>query len=167
MSKGGRPTKYTPELGQQICDLISDGNTTLAVSRILKIKRHTIVDWSRKIPEFSSMYAEARDRLLEHWADEVVEDSLNESRDYHKRKRIKTIRSDKGDSEEITEEVVSDNTAVQRDRLKVDAKKWLLSKLRPKEYGDRIETQLTGKEGETLVPVLNINISKDVKPSDD
>ena len=38
-----------------------------------------------------------------------------------------------------------DNVAVQRDRLKVDTRKWLLSKLMPKRYGDRIEVEQTGE----------------------
>jgi len=32
-----------------------------------------------------------------------------------------------------------DNTIVQRDRLRIDSRKWLLAKLHPKKYGDRID----------------------------
>jgi hypothetical protein len=52
---------------------------------------------------------------------------------------------------EISDEAVgetanggSDNGAVQRNRLRVDSRKWLLSKLAPKRYGDRL--QLAGDE---------------------
>lgn len=159
--KVGRPTKYTKELGEQICKLISEGRTTLAVSRIVGIDRHTIVEWSRLNHEFSAMYAEARQNLYEYWADEIVEDALNESRDYVPRKVSKSGYSKKlGDYNEVTEQVVSDNTAVQRDRLKVDSKKWLLSKLLPKQYGDKQEIEHTGKDGTPFVPVLNIKIEK-------
>jgi hypothetical protein len=37
-----------------------------------------------------------------------------------------------------------DNTKVQRDRLKIDTRKWYLSKLHPTKYGDRIEHAHTG-----------------------
>ena len=36
---------------------------------------------------------------------------------------------------------------VQRDRLSVDARKWVASKLKPKKYGDRLATEITGKDG--------------------
>ena len=157
----GRPTTYTKERGDQICELISEGRTTLAVSRMLGMKRHTIIKWARKYPDFGAMYAQARQHLYEHWADEILDDAENETRDNVSRRVIKTGYSQKlGDYNETIEQITSDNTAVQRDRLKVDSKKWLLSKLLPKEYGDKIETQLTGKDGESLTPVLNITITK-------
>jgi hypothetical protein len=34
---------------------------------------------------------------------------------------------------------VIDNAVVQRDRLRVDARKWLLAKLQPKKYGEKID----------------------------
>lgn len=37
-----------------------------------------------------------------------------------------------------------DNEAVQRARLRVDSRKWLLSKLVPKKYGDKIDLSVSG-----------------------
>lgn len=36
---------------------------------------------------------------------------------------------------------------VQRSKLRVDTRKWLLSKCLPKIYGERVSTELTGKDG--------------------
>jgi hypothetical protein len=47
---------------------------------------------------------------------------------------------------------------VQRSRLRVDARKWLLAKLQPKKYDDRIAQEVTGGDGLPLVPVLNVTI---------
>ena len=33
---------------------------------------------------------------------------------------------------------------VQRDRLRVDARKWVVSKMLPKKYGDKQETEISG-----------------------
>ena len=44
-------------------------------------------------------------------------------------------------------EVVFDSTAVQRNRLRVDTRKWLLSKLAPKKYGDKVLNEHTGAYG--------------------
>src|SRR5258708_21712114 len=40
----------------------------------------------------------------------------------------------------------------------VDARKWLMSKMAPKKYGDKITQEVTGKDGAALVPVLNVTI---------
>ena len=39
-----------------------------------------------------------------------------------------------------------------RDRLRVDPRKWLLSKALPKIYGDKLTAELTGKDGAPLEP---------------
>jgi hypothetical protein len=38
----------------------------------------------------------------------------------------------------------ADNVAVQRDRLRVDSRKWLLAKLKPKKYGDKLDVAHSG-----------------------
>jgi len=37
-----------------------------------------------------------------------------------------------------------------RDRLRVDSRKWVASKLLPKKYGDKIQQEVTGPEGGPL-----------------
>lgn len=163
-NKGGRPSIYTPELADEICNRIASGRTTLSVSRDEDMPAlSTIYDWrdSGKHPMFSEMYARAREKLCQHWADEIVEDSLNQSRDQQERVIKKDGYSEKlGTYNETVVTTSSDNTAVQRDKLIVDTKKWLLARLRPKEYGDKIEQQLTGKDGAEFQPILNITIEK-------
>jgi hypothetical protein len=41
---------------------------------------------------------------------------------------------------------------VQRSRLRLDARKWLTSKILPKQYGDRTEVEAYGKDGRPLEP---------------
>lgn len=43
-----------------------------------------------------------------------------------------------------------DPTSVARNRLRVDARKWLASKMAPKKYGDKIEAVHTGPDGGAL-----------------
>ena len=61
------------------------------------------------------------------------------------------VKADKHGSQdddgEGNTEVVFDSTAVQRNRLRVDARKWLLSKLAPKKYGDKLTQEHTGANG--------------------
>ena len=49
---------------------------------------------------------------------------------------------------------------VQLQRLKIDSKKWELSKLKPKKYGDKIETTIEGGDK----PVNIVSLGGGVKP---
>ena len=50
----------------------------------------------------------------------------------------------------ITERGTTDSGAVQKQRLQVDTRKWMLSKLAPKRYGDRVTNELANAPGEAL-----------------
>ena len=50
----------------------------------------------------------------------------------------------------ITERGTTDSGAVQKQRLQVDTRKWMLSKLAPKRYGDRVTNELANAAGEVL-----------------
>ena len=50
----------------------------------------------------------------------------------------------------MTERGTTDSGAVQKQRLQVDTRKWMLSKLAPKRYGDRVTNELTNAAGEAL-----------------
>jgi hypothetical protein len=82
---------------------------------------------------------------MDTWVEEMVDISRDESRD---------LQPDgKGGMR-------SDNTAVNRDRLKCDNIKFIASRIHAKKYGDKITQEVTGANGADLVPVLNINITK-------
>lgn len=49
----------------------------------------------------------------------------------------------------------TDSDVIQRSRLRVDTRKWLMSKLAPKKYGDK--TLLTGADGESA-PQVEITV---------
>jgi hypothetical protein len=113
-ASSGRPTLYTEELGQRICELLADGQTLTRICREnadLPSDR-TIRRWAldREHP-FSPQYARAREIGYHAMADATV---------------------DTADSEG------TDPGQVARDRLKVDTRKWLLSKALPKIYGDKL-----------------------------
>ncbi len=69
-------------------------------------------------------------------ADETVEISDDGRNDWMERQ-----------SEEDKERYVLNGEHVQRSRLRVDTRKWLLSKALPKMFGDKITQELTGKDG--------------------
>ena len=83
---------------------------------------------------FAERYARARELQCEAWADEIREES--------RKSRLGTKTVEKPDGVEITT-----GDSVDRSRLAVDALKWTLAKLHPKKYGDKVTTEITGKDG--------------------
>jgi hypothetical protein len=66
---------------------------------------------------------------------------------------------------EIADNPATDAVAVNRDRLKVDTRKWLLSKALPKIYGDKLTAELTGKDGgaiKTERPVSMLEVARQI-----
>ena len=87
-------------------------------------------------------YARARELQAEYMAEDIL--AIADE-------KCIMVRADKHGSQDDdgqgNTEVVFDSTAVQRNRLRVDARKWLLSKLAPKKYGDKVTQEHTGANG--------------------
>ena len=49
-----------------------------------------------------------------------------------------------------------DNALVQKQRLQVDARKWFLSKLLPRQFGDRVTQEITGDGGGALITKIEL-----------
>ncbi len=111
----GRPSLYQDDIADEIISRIASGESLRAVCRDPNLPAApTVCLWVDTRADFAERYARARERLVEHWADEIVE---------------------------LADAPVApnDNAAVQRARLRVDTRKWLMSKLAPRKYGDRVE----------------------------
>jgi len=101
------------------------------------------------------------------WKD-GVDDSV---KDRYARARIDFVERLAAETLEIADEVIPvneergglDNAAVQRNRLRVDTRKWLLSKLSPSRYGDKLT--LAGDEENPLA--ISTVTKKIVDPKDD
>lgn len=50
----------------------------------------------------------------------------------------------------VTASGATDSGAVQKQRLQVDTRKWMLSKLAPRRYGDRVTAEFANAPGEAL-----------------
>jgi hypothetical protein len=135
----GRPTDYSQPLADSICERIADGESLRAVcSSDGMPHRSTVFRWLAAHEDFRDQYARAREDQADTLADEIV--SIADE-------VCTTVRADKhagvkADDEDGDAEVVFDSAAVARNRLRVDARKWVASKLKPKKYGDR--TTLAG-----------------------
>jgi hypothetical protein len=132
----GRPSDYTPELTDLICERLSAGESMRSISQDDDMPtRKTMFSWMRKHEQFLNQYARAK----EESADAMVEDILDIADDGSNDWMEKLGK----DGECIGYELNGEH--VQRSRLRVDTRKWAASKLKPKRYGDKVDVTSGGK----------------------
>jgi len=136
-----RPTDYSPEKAAEICSLLGDGQSLKEICEREDMPvRSTVYLWLSRHNEFSDMYARAREEQADTLADEIIGIADEASRD------TKTLTHDDGSKYEVC-----DHEWINRSRLRVDARKWVAAKLKPKKYGDKVTNEHTGADGGPLV----------------
>ncbi len=132
--KTGRPSKYTRELAHRICERLASGETLNAICRDDGMpRRQTVLGWALDNEEFAPLYKRAREIGYSAMADDILDISDDASKDI--------VRDGEGNAR-------TDHEAINRSRLKVDTRKWLMSKALPKVYGDKL--QVGGPDGGAL-----------------
>lgn len=136
----GRPTVYDADTAAEICRRMANGEGVSEICRTEGMPPATTVRmWVVDDREgFAAMYARAREAQAERWSEEIVEISDDGTNDWMTR----NVGEDTV--------VLADHEHIQRSKLRVDARKWLMSKMAPKRYADRVE--VTGKDGKDLIP---------------
>ncbi|NIA67598.1 hypothetical protein HBA54_03245 [Pelagibius litoralis] len=143
----GQPSKYTQKLAAQFCERVADGGTVTEICKADDMPcRATIFNWLRDKEEFLDQYVRAKEMQAERMADEILEIADDGTNDFVERK------SADGSAYEVFSA-----EHVQRSRLRVDARKWLMSKMLPKKYGDKTEVEHTGEafQGFGIIPPAN------------
>lgn len=123
--KTGRPSDYSEGKALEICRRLSEGESLRSICRDKDMPdKTTVLRWLSQHEEFRTQYAHAREMQTEHWAEEILDIADDGSNDTYK---------DKDGAPRVDQEVIA------RSRLRVDTRKWLMSKLAPKKYGDKVE----------------------------
>jgi hypothetical protein len=92
--------------------------------------KSTFFEWLRNDKELSNHYATAYEARAEILFDEIID-----------------IADDTSNDTTYTETGEKANTEwINRSRLRVDARKWILSKMNPKKYGDKTDITTNGKD---------------------
>lgn len=84
-----------------------------------------ITDWVRDDPDFAKMYARAKEAQADRFAEEIVEISDDGSNDWMEREIAAGVV--------VT---VPDHEHINRSKLRVDTRKFLMAKMAPRKYGD-------------------------------
>lgn len=118
----GRPTTYTPEIALEICSRLAQGEPLTRMCRDAHMPHvDTVYRWMMVHPEFSEQYARAREDQADTLADEIIE---------------------------IADQSQGENMpGVQAAALRVDARKWVAAKLKPRRYSERHVQEVSGPGG--------------------
>ncbi len=128
-------------MADRICAQIAEGQSLREICRADDMPgKSTVFQWLQKDKAFADQYAQAREAQADHWADEILEIADDGTNDWTKRQNRDGSTYTEVDHEHVT-----------RSRLRVDSRKWLMSKLLPKKYGDRVDLTHTGKDGGPVV----------------
>lgn len=133
----GRPSDYTPELAEAVCMRIAEGESLRMVCRDEAMPdKSTILRWIGRHEDFRDQYARAKEIGIESLAEELFEIADDGTNDW----------MELTDSEDNKYGYKANGEHIQRSKLRIDTRKWYLSKIVPKKYGDRIQQDVTINE---------------------
>lgn len=136
---GGRPSGYSQELADRICSELADGKSLRTVCKAEGLpSTQTVFRWLRTHEGFCDQYARAKDEAADVLVDEMLDIADEATNDW----------MEQHDKDNVGYRL--NGEAINRSRLRVDTRKWIASKLKPKKYGDK--TELTGPGGTPLIP---------------
>lgn len=134
----GRPTAKTPELVDEICAKLSDGRSLRSVCNDESMpSKTTVFRWLREDEEFRDQYARAKEESADALVDEILDIADDGTNDWMERYTK--------DCESAGWQANGEH--IQRSRLRIDTRKWVASKMKPKKYGEKVAHELTGPEG--------------------
>lgn len=109
----GRPTTYSQETADKICELIARGMSLRAICASADMPAGgTVHRWLVEHQDFQEQYARAREEQADGFADEIID---------------------------IADSVAPETGEVAKAKLQIDARKWKAAKLAPKKYGEKLE----------------------------
>lgn len=144
-----RASSFTQAIADTICTRLADGQSLREICRDEEMPSQSMVfRWLADNDTFREQYARAREAQADRFADEILEIADDGSNDWMLRKV----------GEEDVE--VANHEHISRSKLRVDARKWLMSKMAPKKYGDKLTHASDPENPMTLTPVINVTIGK-------
>ena len=130
----GRPSSFTEELAEEICARLADGQSLRKICLADDMPdQRTVMRWlsDGRYDAFRQQYARAREMQADTIFDEILD------------------IADDGSNDFMGEDEKYNGDAVQRSKLRVDARKWMAGKLAPKKYGEKT---LIGSDPENPLP---------------
>lgn len=140
----GRPSEFTPDIANEICERLADGESLRSICLDENMPaKSTVMGWLARDehPGFVDHYTRARELQADSLFDECQDIADDATNDWMERK---------GEEEEQPIGWQLNGEHVQRSRLRIDTRKWMAGKLRPKKYGDATMLKHADADGNNL-----------------
>lgn len=127
---------FPESVKDQICELLMQGNSLRSICESNEgfPSESMVRKWAMDPNNpFSTQYARAREIQAERFADELIE--IADGKDALKCVQVVGHGAD--------EQIVMDAAST---RLRLDARKWVISKVLPKKYGDKLDITSDGEK---------------------
>ena len=152
-----RPPEPVPQdLAESVLEHLRKGETLSSWCRDNNVGRTTVHQWRDKDEAFREQYARAKRDGYDAIADSLLDIADDGRNDWMERQGK--------DGETYT---VVDQEAVQRSRVRIDTRKWLLSKWDGPRYGDRQRVDLNAKVDWTEAMEQGRKAAGQVEPGED
>lgn len=130
----GRSSTYNADIAARLCAELAEGRSLRSVCEADDMPSKSVVfKWLSKHEDFVDQYARAKEEAADSLVDEILDiadDARNDWMAIH----------GNGDAEAYK----LNGEAIQRSRLRVDSRKWIASKLKPKKYGEKVDHEVKG-----------------------
>lgn len=140
MAAEGRRIKLTKQLGAEICKRICEKYSLRQIEKMEGMPaKATILEWVWREGElyewFADQYARALKIRAMAWAEECIDIADDGANDYYEREG----------------EQVCDHEHIQRTRVRIDTRKFLMAKALPKVFGDQVDSTNTAPKKTNLI----------------
>ena len=126
--KTGRPTIFTQHIANVICMRIAEGESLREIVKTEGMPdRTTVYDWLLRDEAFANQYTRAREEQADTLADEILAIADEDP-------EVDYIRDKHGNVIDIK----IDSGYVSYQKQRIEARKWIAMKLKPKKYGDKL-----------------------------
>lgn len=136
----GMPSSYTQDKADAICLRLSEGESLRSICADDDMpKKATVMRWLSVNEAFRDQYAHAREQQVDSIFEEMLDIADDGRRDY----------SVGEDGREVV-----DHDHIQRAKLRVETRKWMLGKMAPKKYGDRLDLNHGGQKDNPIMALI-------------
>lgn len=137
---------YTEEMADKICERIADGESLKAICEDEGMPhKSTVFKWLSENDAFSDKYARAREAQADALFDDILSIADDGSNDWMLKNFGEETRW------------VENGEAIRRSQLRIDARKWMAGKLRPKKYSEKLQVEgsMTHEAGDSIKALMD------------
>jgi len=130
----GRPSTFTDEIFETICERLENGEVLRQICASDEMPdRSTVLRWIANDDAKRRRYDAARQACVEFWSDEIIQIATDGSKD--------TVIDEKGRAR-------CDHEWVARSRLRIDTIKFLMTKINPLKWGEKLPEAAAARQME-------------------